>query len=88
MINNVSFTANQGEIVALVGPSGSGKTTLLNLLQRFYSLDTGRILIDDVSIDEVTLNSLRKNIALVPQDTFLFDGTVLENIKYGFSQFK
>ena len=84
VINNVSFTANQGEIIALVGPSGSGKTTLLNLLQRFYSLDTGRILIDDVPIDEVTLNSLRKNIALVPQDTFLFDGTVLENIQYGF----
>ena len=84
VINNVSFTANQGEIIALVGPSGSGKTTLLNLLQRFYLLDTGRILIDDVPIDEVTLNSLRKNIALVPQDTFLFDGTVLENIQYGF----
>ncbi len=84
VINDVSFTANQGEIIALVGPSGSGKTTLLNLLQRFYSLDTGRILIDDVPIDEVTLNSLRKNIALVPQDTFLFDGTVLENIQYGF----
>lgn len=83
VINNVSFTANQGEIIALVGPSGSGKTTLLNLLQRFYSLDTGRIFIDDTPIDEVTLNSLRKNIALVPQDTFLFDGTVLENIQYG-----
>lgn len=83
VINSVSFTANQGEIIALVGPSGSGKTTLLNLLQRFYSLDSGRILIDDIPIDEVTLNSLRKNIALVPQDTFLFDGTVLENIQYG-----
>ncbi len=83
VINHVSFTANQGEIIALVGPSGSGKTTLLNLLQRFYTVDSGRILIDDIPIDEVTLNSLRKNIALVPQDTFLFDGTVLDNIQYG-----
>ncbi len=83
VINNVSFTANQGEIIALVGPSGSGKTTLLNLLQRFYTVDSGRILIDDMPINEVSLKSLRRNIALVPQDTFLFDGTVLDNIKYG-----
>ena len=83
VINNVSFKAEGGQVVALVGPSGSGKTTLLNLLQRFYSLDTGRILIDDIPIDELTLKSLRRNIALVPQDTFLFDGTVLDNIQYG-----
>ncbi len=83
IINNVSFKAEPGQVVALVGPSGSGKTTLLNLLQRFYLFDSGQILIDDIPIDGVTLNSLRKNIALVPQDTFLFDGTVLENIQYG-----
>lgn len=83
VINNVSFTANQGEIIALVGPSGSGKTTLLNLLQRFYTVDAGRILIDDIPINEVSLKSVRGNIGLVPQDTFLFDGTVLDNIKYG-----
>ena len=83
VINNISFTANQGEIIALVGPSGSGKTTLLNLLQRFYTVDSGKILIDGISINKVSLKSVRKNIALVPQDTFLFDGTVMENIKYG-----
>lgn len=82
-INNVSFEAKQGEVVALVGPSGSGKTTLLNLLLRFYEVGSGRILIDDVPISEVKLASLRQSIALVPQDTFLFDGTILENIRYG-----
>ncbi len=83
VIRNVSFKTEPGQVVALVGPSGSGKTTLLNLLQRFYAIDSGSIIIDNVSIDEVTLKSLRQNIALVPQDTFLFHGTVLENIEYG-----
>ena len=82
-INNVSFAAKPGEVVALVGPSGSGKTTLLNLLLRFYEVNIGKILIDDVPISEVKLASLRQSIALVPQDTFLFDGTILENIGYG-----
>ena len=83
VIKNVSFTAEPGEVIALVGPSGSGKTTLLNLLLRFYTVGSGAILIDDFPIDEVTLTSLRQNIALVPQGTFLFDGTVFENIGYG-----
>ena len=83
VIKNVTFEAKPGEIVALVGPSGSGKTTLLNLLLRFYEMNAGRILIDDIPINEVNLASLRQNIALVPQDTFLFDGTILENIGYG-----
>ena len=82
-INNVSFEAKSGEVIALVGPSGSGKTTLLNLLLRFYEVDFGKILIDGVPISEVKLASLRQSIALVPQDTFLFDGTILENIGYG-----
>ena len=82
-INNVSFEAKPGEVVALVGPSGSGKTTLLNLLLRFYEVGSGKILIDDVPISEVKLASLRQSIALVPQDIFLFDGTILENIRYG-----
>ena len=85
-INNVSFAAKPGELVALVGPSGSGKTTLLNLLLRFYEIGSGRILIDDVPISEVKLVSLRRSIALVPQDTFLFDGTILENIRYGYPE--
>ena len=83
VIDNVTFGAKPGEVVALVGPSGSGKTTLLNLLLRFYEVSSGKILIDEVSISELNLESLRENIALVPQDTFLFDGTILENIGYG-----
>ena len=83
VIDNVTFAAEPGEVVALVGPSGSGKTTLLNLLLRFYEVNSGKILIDGVSISEVKLESLRQSIALVPQDTFLFDGTILENIGYG-----
>lgn len=84
VINNISFKVDPGDVVALVGHSGSGKTTLVNLLQGFYTTDTGSILIDNLPINDVTLTSLRQNIALVPQDTFLFDGTVLENIKYGY----
>ena len=83
VIDNVTFEAKPGEVVALVGPSGSGKTTLLNLLLRFYEVNSGKILIDNVPISEVKLKSLRQSIALVPQDTFLFDGTILENIGYG-----
>ena len=83
VIDNITFEAKPGEVVALVGPSGSGKTTLLNLLLRFYKVGSGQILIDDVPISEVKLASLRQSIALVPQDTFLFDGTILENIGYG-----
>ena len=83
VIDNITFEAKPGEVIALVGPSGSGKTTLLNLLLRFYEVGSGKILIDDVPISEVNLVSLRQNIALVPQDTFLFDGTILENIGYG-----
>ncbi|MYK16663.1 ABC transporter ATP-binding protein [Candidatus Poribacteria bacterium] len=83
VIKNVTFEAKPGEVVALVGPSGSGKTTLLNLLLRFYEANSGRILIDGIPINEVNLAALRQNIALVPQDTFLFDGTILENIGYG-----
>ena len=83
VIKNVTFEAKPGEVVALVGPSGSGKTTLLNLLLRFYEVNSGRILIDGTPINEVNLAALRQNIALVPQDTFLFDGTILENIGYG-----
>ena len=83
VIDNVTFEAKPGEVVALVGPSGSGKTTLLNLLLRFYEVSSGKILVDDVSISEVNLESLRQSIALVPQDTFLFDGTIMENIGYG-----
>jgi len=83
VIKDISFHVNPGEVVALVGPSGSGKTTLLNLLPRFYEADSGDTLIDGHPISQVTLDSLRQQIAIVPQDTILFDGTVMDNIIYG-----
>ena len=82
-LRKVSFTVNAGEIVALVGPSGSGKTTLINLLPRFFDPTEGRILIDGQDIRTAKLKSLRDQIALVTQETFLFDDTVFNNIAYG-----
>lgn len=87
VINDISFKVDSGEVIALVGHSGSGKTTLVNLLQGFYTPDSGNIYIDNTPINQVSLKSLRQNIALVPQETFLFDGTVLENIQYGSNKF-
>ncbi len=83
VLKRINFKASPGETVALVGHSGVGKTTLLNLLPRFYDAVEGDILIDGCPIKEVTLESLRKQIATVPQDTILFNGTVMENILYG-----
>ena len=83
VVKHISFHAKPGEVVALVGRSGSGKTTLLNLLSRFYEVDSGEILIDGIPTSEVALADLRRHIAIVPQDTILFDGTVMENIIYG-----
>ncbi|MDE0300279.1 MAG: ABC transporter ATP-binding protein [Candidatus Poribacteria bacterium] len=83
VLKDINIHAKPGEVVALVGASGSGKTTLLNLLPRFYEVGAGEILIDDHSISEVTARSLRHQIAIVPQDTILFDGTVGDNISYG-----
>jgi subfamily B ATP-binding cassette protein MsbA len=83
VLRHITFRAKPGEMIALVGPSGGGKTTLLNLLSRFYEVDSGEIRIDGIPISRVTLSSLRKQIAIVPQDAILFDGTVLENIMYG-----
>ncbi len=83
IINDISLTINPGEMVALVGPSGGGKTTLCHLLPNFYKVSGGRILIDDVDINDVTFTSLRRNIGIVQQDVFLFTGTFKENILYG-----
>ena len=83
VVKHISFHARPGEVVALVGRSGSGKTTLLNLLSRFYEVDSGDILIDGISTSDVALADLRRHIAIVPQDTILFDGTVMDNIIYG-----
>ncbi|MBU7594792.1 ABC transporter ATP-binding protein [Metabacillus halosaccharovorans] len=82
-IHSVSFHASPGEVIALVGPTGAGKTTLINLITRFYDPDEGRILIDGVNIDKIGRSTLRKQMAFVLQDTFLFQGTVMDNIRYG-----
>ncbi|MFD2117229.1 ABC transporter ATP-binding protein [Paenibacillus yanchengensis] len=83
LLQNISFAVKQGETVALVGPSGGGKTTICNLLPRFYEVTAGSITIDGIDIRDMTLASLRKNIGVVQQDVFLFDGTIRENIAYG-----
>jgi ATP-binding cassette subfamily B protein/subfamily B ATP-binding cassette protein MsbA len=83
VLKNVSFKVNPGEMIALVGPTGVGKTTIANLIPRFYDPDSGQILIDDIDIRKIKLSSLRKQISMVSQDVFLFNGTVKENILYG-----
>jgi ATP-binding cassette subfamily B multidrug efflux pump len=83
ILNNVSFEAPQESSIALVGPTGAGKTTIVNLLTRFYDVTEGRILIDGRDIREYTRDSLRQCFGIVLQDTYLFSGTIKENIKYG-----
>lgn len=82
ILKNVSFSVKAGEIVALVGETGAGKTTIINLLTRFYDADSGRILIDNVPITNLKRNSLRKCFSVVLQDTCLFTGTIMDNIRY------
>ena len=83
LMKNVSFTAKAEQMVAIVGPTGAGKTTLINLLMRFYDVNGGRILFDGVDISKVTRKELRANFGMVLQDTWLFKGTIAENIAYG-----
>ena len=83
ILKDVSFCVNPGERVAIVGASGSGKSTLVKLLFRFYDPDAGSIRVDDQPIDQLTLESLRGAIGIVPQDTVLFNDTLFENIRYG-----
>lgn len=83
ILKDVSFHANQGQSFAVVGPTGAGKTTLVNLLSRFYNVDSGRILIDGIDIAGVTIRSLRKQMGVMMQDSFIFSGTIMDNIRYG-----
>ena len=83
VLTDITFTAQPGELVALVGPTGSGKTTLINLLHRFYDPQAGSVSIDGADLRTVTMASLYRQIALVPQETHLFGGTIRDNIRYG-----
>ena len=83
LMKNVNFTAKAEQMVAIVGPTGAGKTTLINLLMRFYDVNGGRILFDGIDISKVTKKELRANFGMVLQDTWLFKGTIAENIAYG-----
>ena len=83
ILKDVSFHANQGQSFAVVGPTGAGKTTLVNLLSRIYNVDSGRILIAGVDIAGVTIRSLRKQMGVMMQDSFIFSGTIMDNIRYG-----
>jgi ATP-binding cassette, subfamily B, bacterial MsbA len=83
VLTDVSFLAKPGELVAIVGPTGAGKTTVMNLLHRFYDPTGGRITVDGRDLRDITLDSWYRQIALVPQETILFGGTILDNIRYG-----
>jgi len=83
VLDDVSFEIEPGQTVAIVGPTGAGKTTIINLLQRMYDVTAGAVLVDGHDVRSVSSRSLRNQIGMVPQDTFLFTGTVMENIRYG-----
>ncbi|MGG7163158.1 ABC transporter ATP-binding protein [Clostridium ihumii] len=83
ILKNINFHVKSGETIALVGPTGAGKTTIINLLSRFYDVSKGKILIDGVDIKNYKRDSLRKAFGIVLQDTYLFSGTIMENIRYG-----
>ena len=83
ILKNISFKVNPGESYAIVGPTGAGKTTIINLISRFYNLDSGHIYIDGYDIEDVTISSLRKQMGVMLQDSFIFAGTIMDNIRYG-----
>lgn len=83
VLHDVSFSVKPGESVALVGPTGAGKSTIVSLISRFYDVQSGRILIDGQDISKVTLNSLRSQMGIMLQDSFIFSGTIGDNIRYG-----
>jgi len=83
VLNNVNFDGHPGESIAIVGPTGAGKTTIVNLLSRFYNIEEGQVCIDGQDIMKVTLKSLRSQLGIMLQDSFLFTGTIADNIRYG-----
>jgi ATP-binding cassette, subfamily B, multidrug efflux pump len=83
VLKDVSFTAQPGQTIAIVGPTGAGKTTIINLIPRFYDVTHGSVKIDDIDVRDVSMKSLREQIGIVLQDTFLFSTTVMENVRFG-----
>lgn len=83
ILNRINFTAAPGDSFAIVGPTGAGKTTIVNLISRFYNVDSGSIYIDDIDISSVTIHSLRTQMGVMMQDSFIFAGTIMDNIRYG-----
>lgn len=83
ILQNVSFSVKPGDTIALVGPTGAGKTTIVNLISRFYDIKAGQVLVDGTDVREVTLDSLRRQMGVMLQDTFIFSGTIMDNIRYG-----
>ncbi len=83
ILHDVNFEVKAGETIAIVGPTGAGKTTIVNLLSRFYNVDSGKVLIDGVDISQVALRSLRTQMGVMMQDSFIFSGSIMDNIRYG-----
>ena len=83
ILKKINFTVKQGQTAAIVGPTGAGKTTIVNLLSRFYNVDSGEVLIDGINIEDVTIKSLRRQMGVMMQDSFIFSGTIMDNIRYG-----
>ena len=83
ILDGVSFRVKPGERIALVGPTGAGKTTIVNLISRFYDLRSGQVLVDGYDVSKVTLQSLRSQMGIMLQDSFIFSGTIADNIRYG-----
>lgn len=83
VLNHVNFKANPGDSFAIVGPTGAGKTTIVNLISRFYNVNSGEVLIDNIDISSVTIRSLRTQMGVMMQDSFIFSGSIMDNIRYG-----
>lgn len=83
VLKDINFQVKKGQCIAIVGPTGAGKTTIVNLLSRFYNVDSGQVLVDGIDISKVTLRSLRTQMGVMMQDSFIFSGTITDNIRYG-----